>query len=259
MQGAFGEEIKRNFDAFIATSNQIRDRILEAQERSDPPPSGAAQLDLIRETIECAEVVFRQLLMVAYFTANYRSCVTRTTDAKSDHRILDRNTPEGAEFGAKLKEKKRRASEESERPKPFHIGILDEVDTPNPPKRRPKDSDSLVDFKEEIIARYKGLHGLATNRFNLPGLTPMRPATTRILKRNDLLREINVFLDKFRLSPVDKNDKIWREWFLKEFIGLDSSGGAHKPIMVQDTPERKEAVYSETLSRITEIAKMALK
>lgn len=272
MQDAIGKEIKRSFDAFIVDANRIRDVILDTQ-ASDSGNGGvtSAQLKLLGDTIECAETLMKRLLMAAYFTANYRSCITRTDNPKLDHKVLDRNTEEGAEFGAKLAEKKRKAEAEAAeaRPKPCRIGLLEDASEPLGPldarsasqtkrsrQQQSSPQESLSAFTDDLVERYKALHGLYTNRFNLAGLIPSRSAETRILKRNELLEEVNTFLDKFGLPRVDKNDSIWREWFLRDFIGLDSPS---RPVMVQDTPDRREAVYHETLSRITEIAKKALK
>lgn len=265
MDPVLAAEIRSDFDAYLEKAEALKKRIL-AQHEAD----GGEQSEnfaALKVSTDSAELLYRQLLMAAYFTANYRSCVSRTDDASRDTRVLDRASPQGEAFGRKLLEEcrqKREAEEQKkavQEKKPAVFEFLlseDEERRPSASKKRARESDIETEtLKSDLLARYKSLHGLETTRFKLLSMAAMG-IQTKTIKRTELLEEMNAFLTRFGLSPIDKCDSIWRDWFLTDFIGMDTANASYKPIIVQETPWRKQAVYGEAMKHIVEVAARVL-
>jgi len=298
-QERLSAEIAEAFSEFIKKAEDIKTRVVALH---DSPDGCDVELQndqflTIKDATDAVELIAKQLIMAAYFTANYKSCMTRAdskTSGEWDVSILDRYSPKGVEFERRETEKKRklveeeearkRAKEEEERQSAHHVAALFLVDEA-PPKtplkyRRRNQAQSILDrFKEDLLSRYKALHGVEdSSGLSLPGV-PMRLSTvasvtlrTHTVKRTELLAAMNELLEKFKFKPIDKRDALWTDWFLKEFIGLDAkdigdasaaaiqpSPHVHKPITVIDTPERKAAVYGHAIRHISEVAEKVLR
>lgn len=124
-------------------------------------------------------------------------------------------------------------------------------------------TENVEQFQAHMIARYKSLHGLNEKQtIGIPMMSISSSAALaggRVLHRSDLLMEINTFIRKFNLNPIDKRDDIWRKWFLEEFLGLDPKDNNNsRPLMVLDTPKRSKDVYKHTLENVCVLARKVL-
>jgi len=259
------KRIYEAYTAFCLKVDELAREIGQAAEgagagKEDPVPL----LQSISGSKKDAEILVKELMMAAYFTANYRNCLYKSDSPQTtDSTVLD-----GSSHAARLlREDTERAELHRQR------GVADKnytgsafgaaLTAPQVKRKRAlPGTESLEEFQAHTIGRYKSLHGLNERQaIGIPMMTISSSAALaggRVLHRTELLAEINAFIRKFGLSPIDKRDDIWRKWFLEEFLGLNSADNNNRALMVIDTPQRRADVYRHTLRNVCELAKKVL-
>lgn len=71
----------------------------------------------------------------------------------------------------------------------------------------------------------------------------------RSIRRSDLLSMINTFLSNFGISPIQRRDLIWTEWFLGTYLELSQEDRASgRPLLVLD--KRSSSTFIDAVKRI---------
>lgn len=291
-------DIFENFRQFMARSDELRARITEVSKGAEPSEGlvCADQLKALNRSKQCAEATVRLLLMAAYFTANYRNCTHRERRSV-DPSVLDTSSAAYQQLKAQLDEEEEEElarqrlllGRNGAAPAPAAGGggggggggqsIFGQAFAAKPAaaqasraapepaasrkRARSSPADDLDSFKSYMLGAYKSLHGL-NERLTIG--VPMRSvnssaalAGAHTLHRSELLKEVNEFLARFGLSPVDKRDELWRKDFLEGFLGIETrENNSGRPLMVMDTPERRAIVYKSTIRNVGELVKRIL-
>lgn len=255
------QRIYDNYLSFCLKTEELAQEIGRAAESDVKTVDVLDQLHALNASKKNAEILVKELLMAAYFTANYRNCTRAITTPERDLSVLDGTSQAAASFREDLEK-----AELQKQPMKSGGGSIFGAALASPAQKRRRSLPGIETpevFQTYMIARYKSLHGL--NEKQTIGIPMMSISSSailaggRVLHRSDLLAEINTFIRKFNLNPIDKRDDIWRKWFLEDFLGLDPKDNNNsRPLMVLDTPQRSKEVYKHTLENVCALARKVL-
>jgi hypothetical protein len=265
------QRIYEAYSAFCLKAEDMAQEIGRSAELAERKEDPVPLLQSLTASKKNAEILAKELLMAAYFTANYRNCLYKSDIPQTaDVAVLD-----GSSQAARLmREETERVELQKQKEvmgkngggSAFGAALASPLPPPSQASKRKRGlpgTESLEEFHAYTISRYKSLHGLNERQaIGIPMMSISSSAALaggRVLHRTELLAEINTFLRKFGLNPIDKRDDIWRKWFLEDFLGLNAvDSNNNRALMVLDTPQRRADVYKHTLQNVCELAKKVL-